>query len=360
MRKLASIRTIESVHPIEGADKIEMVVIDGWQVVSQKGNFKEGDKCVYFEIDSVFKTNSPVGLSLPADKASAYNTEEEGKVEGFRIKTIRLRGQISQGYALPLKYFSSFKDINLDAEDLTFELEVLKYEKPESFSGPGHAHTAGNFPTDFIRKTDQERAQNLKRQIFDHYLAGTCFEVTYKLDGSSMTVGRYEQHEEVKDTICSRNLALKLDHETDTSQFLSTGKPVITKMIENEVVGIAFQGELVSPNIQKNFEGVLAPAYYVYSVWDVKGYKYLNTAKARDIVKELGLNYVPVMHENITLQELFGEQIEDANELLAKLLEYAEGPSGLKGKYREGLVYKSEDGLFSFKTISNSYLLKEK
>ena len=46
MRKLASIRTVESVHPIEGADRIEMVRIDGWQVVSQKGNFQAGDKCV--------------------------------------------------------------------------------------------------------------------------------------------------------------------------------------------------------------------------------------------------------------------------------------------------------------------------
>lgn len=362
MRKLASIRTVESVHPIPDADKIEMIVIDGWQVVSQKGNFKAGDKCVYFEIDSAFEKDSVVGLSLPIEKAARVNTEDKGFIEGFRIKTIKLRGQISQGYALPLSYFRTFKGINLDAEDLTFELNVLKYDKPESGFGigAGNAHTAGNFPTDFIRKTDQERAQNLKRQIFDHYQAGTCFEVTYKLDGSSETIGRYEQADEVKDVICSRNLALKLDQETDTSHFLLAGKPILEKLILGQHVNIALQGELVSPGIQKNFENVLNPTYYVYSVWDVKGYKYLSPSKAREFVKELGVNYVPVMHENITLQELFGEQIEDANELLAKLLDYAEGPSGLNGKYREGLVYKSEDGSFSFKTISNSYLLKEK
>lgn len=360
MRKLASIRTIEAVHPIEGADKIEMVIIDGWQVVSQKGNFKEGDKCVYFEIDSIFKTNSPVGLSLPADKASTYNTEEEGRVDGFRIKTIRLRGQISQGYALPLGYFSSFKSVNLESEDLTFELEVLKYDKPESgVGGPGRTNAAGSFPTDFIRKTDQERAQNLKRQIFDRYEDGTTFEVSYKLDGSSTTVGRYEKAGEVVDTICSRNLALKLDGPPDSSQFLIVGLPILNTFVEKDILNIAVQGELVSPNIQKNFEKVTTPTFYAYSFWSVKDAAYLNPTEARELAVKLGIKYVPVMHENVTLQELFGEGL-DQNSLLTKLLEYAEGPSGLNGKYREGLVYKSQDGSFSFKTISNSYLLKEK
>lgn len=119
MRKLASVRVVESVHAIPEADKIEMVVIDGWQVVSQKGNFKAGDKCIYFEIDSVFEKDSVVGLSLPADKATRVHTEEKGYVdEAFRIKTIKLRGQISQGYALPITYFEG-KDVNLDTEDLT-------------------------------------------------------------------------------------------------------------------------------------------------------------------------------------------------------------------------------------------------
>lgn len=362
MRKLATIDIVEDVRKHPDADTLDIIIVRGWQIISKSGNFKIGDKAVVFEIDSAFEKDSVVGLSLPVEKAIRVNTEEKGFIEGFRIKTIKLRGQISQGYALPLSYFRSFKGVNLEAEDLTFELNVLKYDKPESGfgMGPGFAKTAGNFPTDFIRKTDQERAQNLKHQIFEHYLSGTCFEVTYKLDGSSETIGRYEQGDEVKDVICSRNLALKLDEEDTTSQFISVGKPILEKLILGQHVNVALQGELVSPGIQKNFENVLNPALYIYSVWDVKGYKYLNPSKAREFVAELGANYVPVMHENITLQELFGEQIEDANELLAKLLEYAEGPSGLNGKYREGLVYKSEDGSFSFKTISNSYLLKEK
>jgi RNA ligase (TIGR02306 family) len=358
MRKLASIRTVESVHPIEGADKIEMIMIDGWQVVSQKGNFTAGDQCVYFEIDSCFEKDSPVGLSLDVSRLSRVHTEDKGFIEGFRIKTIKLRGQISQGYALPLGYFKSIKGINLDAEDLTFELQVLKYDKPESFGGPGSAPAAGNFPTDYIKKTDQERAQNLKRQIFDRYVNDTPFEVTFKLDGSSETIGRYEKHGEVVDTICSRNLALKLDNEVDASPFLTVGKPILQKLIDNGHVNLAVQGELVSPNIQKNFEGVLNASFYAYSFWSVKAGVYLPPAEARKIASELEINYVPVLHESVTLKQLFGE-VEDQNDLLAKLIAYADGPSGLNGKYREGLVYKSEDGSFSFKTISNKYLLKE-
>jgi RNA ligase (TIGR02306 family) len=189
MRKLASIRTIESVHPIEGADKIEMVMIDGWQVVSQKGNFKPGDKCVYFEIDSAFEKDSVVGLSLPLDKVTRVHTEDKGFIEGFRIKTIKLRGQISQGYALPLGYFRSFKGVNLDAEDLTFELNVLKYDKPEPIGGVGSAPAAGNFPTDYINKTISEIIEqnpssitiediNVKGMMKNHNLAKSIQELS--------------------------------------------------------------------------------------------------------------------------------------------------------------------------------------
>lgn len=361
MRKLASLRTIEAVHPIDGADRIEMVVIDGWQVVSQKGNFKAGDPCVYFEIDSIFPKDSVVGLSLPADKAGRYHTEENGYMDDVhRIKTIRLRGQISQGYALPLTYFADY-DVDLKAEDLTKELGVLKYDKPESTGGGmGYAAVAGNFPTTYIPKTNQERAQNLKRTIYDHYVANTEFEVSVKLDGSSLTVGRVHENpeQEIKDYICSRNLSLKLDMEEDTSPFLIIGRPVLQNLVDKQMANIAIQGELVAPNIQKNFEGVGKASLYVYSLWNVATQAYYSPTDAKEIVEGLGLNYVPLIAERTTLRDLIGV-VEDQNDLLAKLLAFADGPSGLNGKYREGLVYKSLDGKFSFKTISNKYLLKE-
>lgn len=159
MRKLATIDVVEDVRKHPDADTLDIIIVRGWQIISKSGNFKIGDKAVVFEIDSVFEKDSVVGLSLPADKATRVHTEEKGYVaEAFRIKTIKLRGQISQGYALPITYFEG-KDVNLDTEDLTTELNVLKYDKPESWSGPGagRANTAGSFPTDYVKKTDQER-----------------------------------------------------------------------------------------------------------------------------------------------------------------------------------------------------------
>ena len=52
MRKLASIRRIAEIKPIDGADSIEAVRVDGWWVVSKKNEYNVNDLCVYFEIDS--------------------------------------------------------------------------------------------------------------------------------------------------------------------------------------------------------------------------------------------------------------------------------------------------------------------
>ena len=358
MRKLATIDVVEDVRKHPDADTLDIIIVRGWQIISKSGNFKIGDKAVVFEIDSAFEKDSPVGLSLPVDKVSRVHTEEQGVIEGFRIKTIKLRGQISQGYALPLGYFKSMKDINLEAEDLTFELQVLKYEKPEPIGGPGSAPAAGNFPTNFIQKTDQERAQNLKRSIFDAYNKEVLFEVSVKLDGSSETIGRYTHLDEQVEVICSRNLMLKLDNEVDSSPFLTVGKPILQKIVDAGLNDIAVQGELLSPSIQKNFEGVLNPCFYAYSFWSVKAGAHLPPSEAKALAATLGINYVPLIAESTTLKALVGDVV-DENDLLSKLLAFADGPSGLNGKYREGLVYKSEHGDFSFKTISNKYLLKE-
>ena len=167
MRKLATIDIVEDVRKHPDADTLDIIIVRGWQIISKSGNFKIGDKAVVFEIDSVFEKDSVVGLSLPVDKATRVHTEEKGYVdEAFRIKTIKLRGQISQGYALPVTYFEG-KGVDLDAEDLTTELNVLKYDKPESWSGPGagRANTAGSFPTDYVKKTDQERCLSFDAQI---------------------------------------------------------------------------------------------------------------------------------------------------------------------------------------------------
>ena len=104
MRKLASIQTVNAVEPIPNADAIERVRVLGWWVVSKKGEHKPGDKLVYCEIDSLLPERPEFEFLRPSSFKPAQ-TDDLGNVTvaaGFRIKTIKLRGQVSQGICFPL------------------------------------------------------------------------------------------------------------------------------------------------------------------------------------------------------------------------------------------------------------------
>src|SRR5271165_4747878 len=184
MRKLATIRTIDEVLPIEGADNIVLVKIDGWQCVALKTEFVQGDQCIYFEIDSFI----PLIPQVEHLRARAY--KKMGDKEGIRIKTIKLRGQISQGLALPLSSFPILYDHipicgwspfhyteaelaalykkgaeELAQRDFSELLGVVLYEPPIPTQLGGQVR--GNFPS-FIQKTDQERCQNMVAEIFTY------------------------------------------------------------------------------------------------------------------------------------------------------------------------------------------------
>ena len=116
MRKLASIQKITALRPIENADKIEVATVLGWQVVVQKGQFKEGDFCVYIEIDSI----------LPDKPDFEFMRERK-----FRVKTIKLRGQVSQGICFPISILLKATDKDLilrEGDDMTELLGVRKYD----------------------------------------------------------------------------------------------------------------------------------------------------------------------------------------------------------------------------------------
>jgi RNA ligase (TIGR02306 family) len=111
MRNLASIQEISATKQIEGADAIELVIIKGWQCVSKKGEFKTGDKCVYFEVDSFLPLEARYEF---LHRTSFRNNEFMG--EGLRIKTIAMRGEISQGLALPIAVFPEITEIVVGAD----------------------------------------------------------------------------------------------------------------------------------------------------------------------------------------------------------------------------------------------------
>ena len=193
--------------------------------------------------------------------------------------------------------------------------------------------------------------QNLTREI--EKAQGEEFEVTYKLDGSSFTAYAFKSSEdEVYTGVCSRNLELKIDESNSGNTFVQTfisndldGKLREFYRLTNKLVAI--QGEMCGPGIQNNFEGLDKVELFVYSVFDIREQQYMAPDVAKIAVELMGLQYVPVYTERHVLTESIGE-----------LLTLADGESGLRGKFREGLVFKSLSRDFSFKAISNRYLIK--
>lgn len=345
MRKLATVRIIDDLFPIEGADAILLAKIDGWQCVVKKGEFKKGDPCVYFEIDSLI----PMRPEIEHLRARAF--KRMGDKEGIRIKTIKLRGELSQGIALPLSMFPEIPEahLNLDLDEL---LGVVKYEAPVPTQLAGQVK--GNFPT-VIPKTDQERCQNLVSRIFvDNEFSR--YEVSMKLDGTSFTGYTYQGHVGV----CGRNWELSIDEDNQDNSlvrmFVDSGLQAVMPLFNRD---FAIQGELMGPGIQKNREGFATHKLFIFDIFDITTGKYVSPEDRQDIIEQmwiLGVNkdmvqHVPIHQTNVTLKDL---GITD----VASLLAYSDGPS-IVHPVREGYVYKRMDGNFSFKAISNKFLLKE-
>lgn len=410
-RKLVTIRTIDAINPIPDADAIEVATLGGWNVVVKKNEFKAGDNVVYFEIDSFLPDGNPAWQFL-VDKSSRTF---EGVV-GHRLRTVKLRGQVSQGLILPILAFAGrevildeheydFADVTWnDGEDVTDMLGIKKWEQPLPAELAGQAE--GLFPS-FIRRTDQERCQNLVREIFqyedqkvlvegldpqlviDGKISGmpvivedgqvfairrgkadrdARYEVTMKMDGSSMTVfarrGPADDVGQIESGVCSRNLQLKINEANAENTFIKlamqSGLLGVLEDLARDGRELAVQGELMGPGIQGNREQFKDFQLFIFDVQDISTQTYLTPQQRLELMTELyndGVNphmvkHAPVLHRNSTLE---GLGITNVKELLV----FAEGPS-IHHPIREGLVFKRVDGGFSFKAISNLFLQKEK
>lgn len=330
MRKLASVKRIDNIVPIDNADAIECAYIGGWTVVIKKNEFNINDLVIYCEIDSW----------IPKEFAPFLF---EGKtfegVEGARLRTKKLRGQLSQGLILPLTIVNGNY---IEGDDLTDILNIKKWEKPLDVSISGLAK--GNFPF-FIPNTDQERVQNLKRQIDDY--KNESFQLSIKLDGRSITIYGKKEEQEYVCGVCSRNLELKEDN-TNLFWIMANQYDVFNK-IKKSNRSLAIQGELLSPKIQGNWEKVSEACMFVYDIFDIDNQKYLSPDETFKFCMENDIPHVPIIEHNFIL-----------NHSIFELLDMAEGEGMNKGVKREGLVFKHNNSDFSFKVISNSYLLKNK
>ncbi len=354
MRKLASIRTIKQLSPIKGADRIETATVDGWQVVVKKGDFEVGDLCVYLEIDSWVPHSVAPFLTSEGKEPREYKT-----VKGQKLRTVKLRGQLSQGLILPMSVLDSWKQPVLEEDDVTEILGVLKWEQEEKeYKGPGQPSYSNKvFPTHLFPKTDQDRIQN----VFEKRPKDHSYEVTLKLDGSSCSIFRLDG----KLRVCSRNLEIPIVEQDDGfwTQLWKRllGRPIRYKNTDNQFVAMAlkhkesipegycFQGELCGPGIQNNYEKLEQKEFFVYDVVNLSTRSYLNPALRRKLVMDSGLKHVPVVGN----AQPYPESIELA------LILADNPPTSMNRPDPEGLVYKSnQDPTQTFKVISNNYLLK--
>lgn len=338
MRKLASIRIISEIRPIAGADKIEVARVDNWNVVIQKEQFKVGEKVVYFEIDSFL----PIRPEFEFLRKSCYRKLADDS-EGFRLRTISLRGQISQGLICPLSILNSndipFSGIWDEGDDVTEYLKVVKYEPPLPPELNGEA--IGYFPS-FIQKTDEERIQNLTSD-YERFKAFKFF-ASEKVDGTSSTFfindGEFG--------VCSRNYQLVFN----TSN--TFGKIVIQNNLEEKMRNfgrnIAIQGEIIGEGIQSNKYKLKGQKLLVYNVFDIDNYKYFSKEDMLKICKDFDLETVPTIFTDFTLTDSIDELLKIAND------KSIINPVTI----REGLVWVSinSPNRISFKTISNDFLIK--
>jgi len=325
-RKLASIQRIWKIEPIEGADNIELASIMGWKCVIKKNIFKVYDLACYIEIDSVCPKEDPRFAMLASTN--------------WKVKTRKMRGTLSQGLIISLQDCGWTElDVTLE-EDVTDKLGIKLFENYESFNA---TEAKGGFPG-FLRKSDQERIQNLSDRTFRDY-SKMLWQVDEKIEGASGTFfirdGEY--------FACSRNLVMKL---IDGSRWKHlTEKYDLENKLRSLNRNIAIQAETIGPGIQGNYYNLKSYEMRIFDVFDIDEQRFLNSSERYDILKKIDLMqiHVPIIQKEFSFD---GMSKDD-------MLSMADGLSSLCNKKREGLVWKCiANGEYHFKTVSNLYLLK--
>ena len=336
-RKLASIQKISNLSPIEGADRIEAAKILGWTVVVKKGEFQVGDSCVYFEIDSLLKPE-PWNDFLQKKKGT----------DPIRLRTIRLKGVLSQGLALSPLMFNKLEGLELfEGMDVTTILDVTKWEPATTFNAKDQPK--GNFPH-YVPKTDTLRIQaypNILTELYDLEVYGTI-----KVDGTSTTFyfkdgtfGACSRNLELKDVEGSKywEMAKKYDIEAKLKAYnISTGK------------NIAIQCETYGPTIQKNPLDNKAVEIAVFDIWDIDNQKYFDYFSMVSLCQDFNIPMVKTVY----LGRFNFESVED-------VLHYADDLTYPNGSPAEGIVFRPTVEAYSYvlkgrmaiKAISNKFLM---
>ncbi len=357
MRKLASIRRIEAIAPIAGCDQIGLAKVDGWQVIVRYDQFKEGDLCIYFEIDSLLPEKDVFEFMRP---------------KSFRVRTMKMKGVVSQGLCMPLSILpAGAYDIGCDVTDI---LGVVKYEPPTEetsaqtsapanparaffrrfFRGKKRPANKLPFPS-FVSKTDETRIENMAWILDDK---NTRYEVHEKIDGQSGTFfyckkKRFGIFPADDFGVCSRNFRLPQKNASSYWQVADKYRlrDVLHKMLKKINDGsswICLQGECVGPGIQQNKYHLSDCDLYCFNLITEKSGK-LDSIYAADLSSGFGLKWVPLISESYVLPDTVDE-----------LRAFAHGESALFPTLREGIVLRNYTKNISMKCVDPAFLIKWK
>lgn len=337
-RKLASLQPVISIEPIPNADAIELARIQGWQCVVKKGQFQPGDLGVFLEIDSV----------PPDDSRFAFlwhNNKDVGPTAqpaNFRLRTVRLRGMLSQGLLMPTKQFPELNPPFVSGTDVTETLGITKWDPPLPEAGD----VAGVF-LPAVPKTEEMRIQSAPSLLDE--LAGRPYVITLKCDGTSATFGIHRDSGQF--TACGRNWSIKRGQN-------SYWRVAESYQLEKSLLAhphLVVQAEVVGPGIQKNRLGLPELQLRAFNVYDQQKGHFLGHDEAVAFLNEIKVPMVDVIEEGPSF-----------NHCLDSLLAMAEGHYPGTQNEREGLVIRPKaeclsstlGGRLSFKVISNRFLLK--
>ena len=362
-RKLASVQKVKAIKPIEGADRIEIVQILNWDCVAQKGQYKIGDLVIYFEIDSLLP-------DIPAFeflKGSSWSQ----KLNKYKISTHKFRGQISQGLIIPIRQLTEiYNQINKSAvssidydegDDLTALLKIEKYEPPVS-NGPLGDLIHHEW---YVPKTDEERIQVCAEDVLPKYIKSEQDDwyASVKLDGTSCTAGLFED----MFLVGGRNQWYK-----GPNMYTETVKKYITEeklKAYHETTGmyVVFQGELCGPGIQCNRLGLSEKDWFVFNVFTsdtgkMDSYTKCDLLNMLNICEYFGLKTVPLIPSGVKFDF---KATTDIDETVENLLKYVDSikyrtffDDASPNQIAEGAVFRMNDMSYSFKVISNKFLLK--
>ena len=333
VRKIVSFKNIEEILPIEDADKIELVKFGGWQVITNKNEFKVGDKVIYFEIDSFLPKGIKQFAFLVEKEPRTVESPNGQMVEGHILRTLRLRGVLSQGLVLSPKDFDKELNTQKDLEDYFYnDLGVFKYDRPLSVEDK----IIGFYPN-FTIKTDSERVQNLSDETLKGLKKKSTWIPTEKIDGISSTWWKDVNN---KLHVAGRNYELELKEGSAHYEIMKKYK--LDEILQPYEV---IKGEVAGEGINKNKLKIKGKVLICFE-WE---------SPNRNLPKEL--EKIKVKEYDLSFPETVEEAIAQAYGLKSLLNPNVQA-EGIVWWNKERKLFEELDFRPNFKAINNLYILK--